>query len=150
MCMLELTVTAWWIIVANSVFLTGLSCIVNQLATCFLTFYCDPYFPFLIQNFCLYLLCLAYSYRYIQHMYNNVYIQTARGCYITTVPLKGNVTLALHSTLDPRELDTLYSRSNTHITSKHKAVNHSGLVRVLSIVFHSSLGLIPTASSGEY
>ena len=49
---LELIVTGWWIIVKysySSVFLTGQAA---WLATYFLTFYCDPYLPFQIQNFC--------------------------------------------------------------------------------------------------
>ena len=43
---------------------------------------------------------------------------------VSAVLLKGNVALLLHSMLDPRELDTLYSRCNTHIVSKHRVVNH--------------------------
>ena len=63
MCMLELTITGWWIIVAYLSIPNWFELqLVSQLATCFLTFYCDPYFPFQIQNFFLY---LVYIYIYI-------------------------------------------------------------------------------------
>ena len=63
MCMLELTITGCWIIVAYLTIPNWFelhSYVVSQLATCFLTFYCDPYFLFQIQNFCLYLVCLLF------------------------------------------------------------------------------------------
>ena len=67
-----------------------------------------------------------------------------------TVQLKGNVSLVLHFMLYPQELNTLYSCSNTHIASKCKVVNHSILIRVLSIASCLNLGLMSTTSSGNY
>ena len=63
MCMLELTITGWWIIVAYLSIPNWFELqLVSQLAiaTCFLTFYCDPYFLFQIQNFFLYLVIDIY------------------------------------------------------------------------------------------
>ena len=49
---------------------------------------------------------MSHNYATKMHCY---YITT-----VHTVQLKCNITLVLHSTLDPRELDTLYSHSDTH------------------------------------
>ena len=57
---------------------------------------------------------------------------------LVTVQLKGNVTLALYSTLNPQELDNLYPRYNTHNASEHRVVNHSGKP------------LVSTTSTGEH
>ena len=53
--------------------------------------------------------------------------------------------------LDPQELDTLFSRSNTHIASKGQVVNHPRIFTRLSIIHlsHLSRGSIPTALSDE-
>ena len=67
----------------------------------------------------------------------------------TTVPLKGNVALALHSTVRSSRTKRSILALNAHSASERRVVNHSRLVRVLSIVSRSSLGLMPTASSGE-
>ena len=57
MCMLELTITGWWIIVAYLSIPNWFELqLVSQLASyLFSYFYCDPYFLFQIQNFFLYL-----------------------------------------------------------------------------------------------
>ena len=77
----------------------------------------------------------------------NVGRQTAFHVY--TVPLKGNVALALHSTARSSRIKRSILALNAHSASERRVVNHSRLVRVLSIVSRSSLGLMPTASSGE-
>ena len=69
--------------------------------------------------------------------------------YVATVPLKGNVALALHSTARSSRIKRSILVLNAHSASEHRVVNHSRLVRVLSIVSRSSLGLMPTALSGE-
>ena len=66
-----------------------------------------------------------------------------------TVPLKGNVALALHSMARSSRIKRSILALNAHSASERRVVNHSRLVRVLSIVSRSSLGLMPTASSGE-
>ena len=57
MCMLELTITGWWIIVAYLSIPNWFELqLVSQLASyLFSYFFCDPYFLFQIQNFFLYL-----------------------------------------------------------------------------------------------
>ena len=69
-----------------------------------------------------------------------------QGCFIVsllqgTVPLKGNVALALHSTARSSRVKHSILALNAHVASECRVVNHSRLVRVLSIVSHSSLGL---------
>ena len=65
-----------------------------------------------------------------------------------TVPLKGNIALALHSTARSSRIKRSILALNARSASEHRVVNHSRLVRVLSIVSRSSLGLMPTTSSG--
>ena len=67
----------------------------------------------------------------------------------STVSLKGNVTLALHSMARFSRIKHSILALNAHVASEHRVVNHSRLVQVLSIVSRSSLGLMSTASSGE-
>ena len=69
--------------------------------------------------------------------------------YVPTVPLKGNVALALHSMARSSRIKHSILALNAHVASERRVVNHSRLVRVLSIVSCSSLGLMCTASSGE-
>ena len=79
MCMLELTITGWWIIVAHSsVFLTGLSCIVSQLLV-FLPFFIGiptSFFKFKIFTYILLVIIPMYvcTYKYM-YMFMCKYIR---------------------------------------------------------------------------
>ena len=64
-----------------------------------------------------------------------------------TVPLKGNIALALHSTAQSSRIKYSILALNAHVASERRVVNHSRLVRVLSIVSCSSLGLMSTPLS---
>ena len=97
---------------------------------------------------------------HIKHKYNEFSNEIIRSTFVTvsakpsmlvyfTVPLKGNVALALHSTARTSRIKHSILALNAHSASERRVVNHSRLVRVFSIVSHSSLGLMPTASSGE-
>ena len=68
---------------------------------------------------------------------------------IDTVPLKGNIALALHSMARSLRIKHSILTLNAHVASERRVVNHSRLVRVLSIVSRSSVGLMSTASSGK-
>ena len=65
MCMLELTITGWWIIVSYLSIPNWFELqLVSQLASyLFSYFFCDPYFLFQIQNFFLYLVVIHYCYK---------------------------------------------------------------------------------------
>ena len=81
--------------------------------------------------------------------YDPTYKQCWGAGYTLTAPLKGNVALALHSTARSSRIKHSILALNAHSASESRVVNHSRLVRVLSIASRSSLGLMPTASSGE-